>query len=216
LLRKIYSYIVLYTFFVCFIVQDKVKLLTSSELTEKLLIPLSMIYYESTTGKLAHCQTKVKVISIIYTILSTLGSNGYWNLSYSATIREKITFITQMLKSKQEIWIQQTSDFNALLKDLLLTVSMDVKTRELKQSSMLTRIFSKMNPFSWSASQRLDAIDHRVSVSYHLIKDSWRKCIKCKNLSSLSLSTPDVCISCKSMLIYSKPEFTPVTNFWWK
>jgi hypothetical protein len=183
---------------------------TSSALTEKLAVPLCMIYVESpcTSGELTHWQTKVKVISIIHTIISTLWSHGVHDLCYSAKIEEKIEFLTQMLNSKQEIWIQQTSDFSALLKDLLLDVSLDAKTRELQQSTLLTRIFSRLNPFR-SASQKLDAIDHTISVGHHLIKDSWRKCIKCKNLCFLSLSTPDVCISCKSELIYLKPEFTP-------
>lgn len=187
-----------------FTVKEKSPL--TSELTEEIKY-MSVTPSEMTSRALTQYQTKVKVTSIMDAIIFTLRSHGYLDLSHGNKIEEKVTFLTQMLNSKNAIWIQQNADFSSLLKDLLLTVSLEVKTRELKQTSLI-KIFSRLNPFTKSASQQLDAIDHRVSVSYHLIKDSWRKCIKCKKAFFTPLGSPNgACMWCKSMLI-SKPDFT--------
>jgi hypothetical protein len=182
----------------------QVKFYLTSELTRQLssLNPADM-----TTEKLTQFQTKVKVISIMDTIISTLWSNGYRDLCYSAKIEGNMNLLTQMLKSKQDIWIQQTSDFSALLKDLLLAVSLEVKARETNQSS-LSKVFKKMlNPFRSSASKQLDVIDHRVSVGYHLLKDTWFKCINCKSLYFRSHDSVKACKSCGRSMLVSKPEF---------
>jgi hypothetical protein len=154
------------------------------------------------TGKLTQFQTKVKVISIMDKIISTLCSLGYRDLCFRPNIGDKSAFLMQMLKSKQEIWIQQTSDFSALLKDLLLAVDLEVKAEESKQSTQ-TKLFNSRR----TASQELGIIDHQVSVSYHLFKDSWRKCIKCQVTTFFSLGSPAECKLCKSVFA-PKPEFT--------
>jgi hypothetical protein len=98
-----------------------------------------------TSGALTQYQTKVKVTSIMDAIIFTLRSHGYLDLSHGNKIEEKVTFLTQMLNSKNAIWIQQNADFSSLLKDLLLTVSLEVKTRELKQTSLIKN-FQQIEP----------------------------------------------------------------------
>jgi hypothetical protein len=182
----------------------QVKFRLTKQLTEELS---SLVPAEMTPEKLTQFQTKVKVISIMDTIISTLWSNGHRDLCYSAKIEGKITFLMQMLVRKQDIWIQQTSDFSALLKDLLLTVSQEVKALETNQSS-LSKVFKKMlNPFKSPASKQIDVIDHRVCVGYHLLKDAWYKCINCKHLNFRSLGSAEACMSCGKSLLISKPEF---------
>jgi hypothetical protein len=185
-----------------FLVNLKFRL--ASQLTEELT---SVGLTEETIGKLTQYEAKVKVISIMDTIISTLWSHGYSDVYYSATIEEKLNFLTEMLKSKQEIWIQQTFDFSALLKDLLLAVSEKVKAREKNQSSLGKVFRAVLNPFRGSASKQLDVIDTRVSVSYHLLKDAWSKCMKCKHLNFSSYGSATKCSLCGGSMLVSKPEF---------
>lgn len=159
----------------------------------------SVIHYHTTTTKLLLYQTKVEVISIMDSILAILWSHGLQE-SCNGRILEKIDFISEILKIENDIWLQQTSDLSTLLKDLLLTVSLIVLAQEWNQSS-LSKFFSRMNPFRISASQQLDAINYQVSISFHLLKDSWRKCVECKKMTFCSKRPPKKCISCGSPFI---------------
>jgi hypothetical protein len=149
----------------------------------------------------------VDVLTIIDTIYSTLCSYGYQDVCLDAKIQGKVLFLMEMLKSRQAIWMQQTAEFSALLKDLLLAVSLEVKTRELNQSSLSQFFWKMVSYFSGSASEQLDIIDHSVPVGYHLLKDAWRKCIYCKHLNFRSRGSAEVCESCGRAMLVSKPEF---------
>jgi hypothetical protein len=161
-----------------------------------------------TMENLTRYKAMVDVLTIIDTIFSTLGSHGYRDFNLNAKIQGKDLFIINMLNSTQSIWIQQTADFSGLLKDLLLAVSLEVKTRELNQSYLCNLFWKMVNLYRGSSgSEQLDIIDHRVPFSYNLLKDAWRKCIYCKHLNFKSCDPAETCEFCGGSMFVSKPEF---------
>jgi hypothetical protein len=148
-------------------------------------------YDQSYSTVISNYEMKVEVVCSLVDVMSTLSLQQQAEIK----VKEKVEFIQKMLTSKDDMWVQQASDFGALLTDLLSDAKILVSAQQM-QSSTLSKMFSSLYPFSRDSSSILRQIEIKIQIPKSLVREFWFKCVKCGHMHYSALAPQTSCTRC--------------------